>query len=134
MYGDERDIGPATCTAIVMMAISGREIAARADTGKDEHGTADGPAGAGHRRGSGLGAAIAAAFTAGRGGGGAGHDGGTPRATARADITDDDAVQAAVQSAAERLGGLDVLVNNAGIGAQGSVEQSTDADGSGCWT
>lgn len=44
----------------------------------------------------------------------------------RADISDDDAVRTAVTSAAETLGGLDLLVNNAGIGAQGSVEQSTD--------
>ncbi|EXG81189.1 SDR family NAD(P)-dependent oxidoreductase [Cryptosporangium arvum] len=46
----------------------------------------------------------------------------------RADLTDDDAVRAAVASVASRLGGLDVLVNNAGTGAQGSVEQSTDAE------
>jgi 2-keto-3-deoxy-L-fuconate dehydrogenase len=44
----------------------------------------------------------------------------------RADIADDAAVRAAVESAAARLGGLDLLVNNAGIGAQGTVEQSTD--------
>jgi 2-keto-3-deoxy-L-fuconate dehydrogenase len=46
----------------------------------------------------------------------------------RADITDDTAVRVAVESAASRLGGLDLLVNNAGIGARGTVEQSTDAD------
>jgi NAD(P)-dependent dehydrogenase (short-subunit alcohol dehydrogenase family) len=45
-----------------------------------------------------------------------------------ADITDDAAVRTAVTSAVDTLGGLDVLVNNAGIGAQGSVEQSTDDD------
>jgi NAD(P)-dependent dehydrogenase (short-subunit alcohol dehydrogenase family) len=45
-----------------------------------------------------------------------------------ADIADDAAVRAAVQAAASRLGGLDLLVNNAGIGAQGTVEQSTDAE------
>jgi 3-oxoacyl-[acyl-carrier protein] reductase len=33
----------------------------------------------------------------------------------RADMTDADAVRAAVDEAAERLGGLDVLVNNAGV-------------------
>ena len=39
-----------------------------------------------------------------------------------ADVTDQDSVDAAVAAAVERLGGLDVLVNNAGIGAQGTVE------------
>ncbi|MCG7208868.1 SDR family NAD(P)-dependent oxidoreductase [Streptomyces arenae] len=44
----------------------------------------------------------------------------------RADVTDDTSVRAAVTSAAEALGGLDVLVNNAGIGAQGTVEDNDD--------
>lgn len=43
-----------------------------------------------------------------------------------ADITDDASVRSAVDTAAERLGGLDLLVNNAGIGAQGSVTDATD--------
>ncbi|UQX89759.1 SDR family oxidoreductase [Jatrophihabitans telluris] len=43
-----------------------------------------------------------------------------------ADITDDAGVRAAVQQAAAELGGLDLLVNNAGIGAQGAVADSTD--------
>ncbi|MEP6798324.1 MAG: SDR family oxidoreductase [Lapillicoccus sp.] len=43
-----------------------------------------------------------------------------------ADITDDAAVQSAVASAVADLGGLDVLVNNAGIGAQGGVEDNDD--------
>jgi len=37
------------------------------------------------------------------------------------DVTDTAAVRSAVASAAERLGGIDVVVNNAGIGAGGDV-------------
>jgi 2-keto-3-deoxy-L-fuconate dehydrogenase len=45
---------------------------------------------------------------------------------ARADVTDASGVRAAVEHSVERLGGIDVLVNNAGIGAQGGVEDNTD--------
>lgn len=47
---------------------------------------------------------------------------------ARADLTDDPAVRTAVGGAIDRLGGLDVLVNNAGIGAQGDIEANDDAE------
>jgi NAD(P)-dependent dehydrogenase (short-subunit alcohol dehydrogenase family) len=37
-------------------------------------------------------------------------------------------VRAAVAAAAGALGGLDIVVNNAGIGAQGTVEENDDAE------
>ncbi|MGW2936315.1 SDR family NAD(P)-dependent oxidoreductase [Streptomyces sp. NPDC055722] len=46
----------------------------------------------------------------------------------RADVTDDASVRAAVAAAVVDLGGLDVLVNNAGIGAQGTVEDNDDEE------
>ncbi|MEU4999227.1 SDR family oxidoreductase [Streptomyces sp. NPDC021622] len=45
----------------------------------------------------------------------------------RADVSDDASVREAVAAAVAGLGGLDVLVNNAGIGAQGTVEDNDDA-------
>jgi NAD(P)-dependent dehydrogenase (short-subunit alcohol dehydrogenase family) len=44
----------------------------------------------------------------------------------RADVTDDASVREAVAAAIADLGGLDVLINNAGIGAQGTVEDNPD--------
>lgn len=41
---------------------------------------------------------------------------------ASADVTDDDSVADAVACVATSMGGIDVVVNNAGIGAQGTVE------------
>jgi NAD(P)-dependent dehydrogenase (short-subunit alcohol dehydrogenase family) len=49
-----------------------------------------------------------------------------PLVAVRADVTDDDAVRAAVAEAVEQLGGLDILVSNAGIGAAGTVEDNPD--------
>jgi NAD(P)-dependent dehydrogenase (short-subunit alcohol dehydrogenase family) len=46
----------------------------------------------------------------------------------QADVSDDGAVRAAVASAVAELGGLDVLVNNAGIGAQGGIDANDDAE------
>ncbi|MET9778315.1 SDR family oxidoreductase [Streptomyces sp. NPDC006367] len=44
----------------------------------------------------------------------------------RADVTDDGSVREAVRAAVTALGGLDVLVNNAGVGARGTVEDNPD--------
>lgn len=49
-----------------------------------------------------------------------------PLAGVRTDVRDDTSVRAAVQEAAERVGGIDVLVNNAGIGAAGTIEDNAD--------
>lgn len=42
------------------------------------------------------------------------------------DVADEESVRAAVDRVAEELGGLDVVVNCAGVGAAGSVEDSDD--------
>ncbi|MFD7280941.1 SDR family NAD(P)-dependent oxidoreductase [Streptomyces sp. NPDC059862] len=46
----------------------------------------------------------------------------------RADVTDDASVREAVAAAVADLAGLDVVINNAGIGAQGTVEDNDDAE------
>jgi NAD(P)-dependent dehydrogenase (short-subunit alcohol dehydrogenase family) len=68
---------------------------------------------------------------------------GEPFIGIKVDVADDAAVRAAVAEAAERyrgvvgdvhldpderLGGVDVLVNNAGIGAQGTIEDNPDSE------
>ena len=44
----------------------------------------------------------------------------------KADVSDDESVRAAVQQVADTYGRIDVVVNNAGIGAQGTVEENSD--------
>ncbi|OEV13277.1 SDR family NAD(P)-dependent oxidoreductase [Streptomyces nanshensis] len=44
------------------------------------------------------------------------------------DVTDRESVNAALRGVEERFGRLDVLVNNAGIGAQGTVEDNGDEE------
>ncbi|TDC96835.1 SDR family oxidoreductase [Saccharopolyspora aridisoli] len=79
--------------------------------------------------GSGIGLAVARTL-ADRGAGVAALDldpGSVPAGVLglRCDVTDEDSVRGAVQQAVEHHGGLDVLVNNAGIGAQGTVETNS---------
>ncbi|MBR7503429.1 SDR family NAD(P)-dependent oxidoreductase, partial [Mycobacterium tuberculosis] len=44
------------------------------------------------------------------------------------DVSDRASVAAAVEAAAAEFGGIDIVVNNAGIGAQGQVDANDDAE------
>jgi NAD(P)-dependent dehydrogenase (short-subunit alcohol dehydrogenase family) len=56
-------------------------------------------------------------------------DGADPRAVrVTADVGDDASVRHAIDEVAAALGGIDILINNAGIGAQGTVEQNSDEE------
>ncbi|WP_248145804.1 SDR family NAD(P)-dependent oxidoreductase [Microbacterium aoyamense] len=50
-----------------------------------------------------------------------------------ADVTDDATVVAAVQTIATQLGGIDVLINNAGIGAAGNITANDDDEWHRVW-
>lgn len=79
---------------------------------------------------SGIGAAIVRAFTAAgavvavldRDPAGAPE----PSLPLACDVSDDRSVRAAIEEVGSRFGGLDLVVNNAGIGAQGTVEANSD--------
>ncbi|GAA3634782.1 SDR family oxidoreductase [Microbacterium awajiense] len=45
-----------------------------------------------------------------------------------ADVTDRDSVNAAIAAVVEEFGGIDIVVNNAGISAVGTVEENDDAE------
>ncbi|MEV6944887.1 SDR family oxidoreductase [Streptomyces sp. NPDC051172] len=46
----------------------------------------------------------------------------------RADVSDDASVRDAVAAAVAELGGLDIVINNAGVGALGTIEDNDDAE------
>lgn len=51
---------------------------------------------------------------------------GEPIMALHCDVADDSSVRAAVAEAADRMGGIDVVVNNAGIGTSGDIAANTD--------
>lgn len=50
-----------------------------------------------------------------------------------ADVSDDASVTAAIAGVVAALGGIDIVINNAGIGAQGSIESNDDAEWHRVW-
>jgi NAD(P)-dependent dehydrogenase (short-subunit alcohol dehydrogenase family) len=46
----------------------------------------------------------------------------------KTDVSDDASVRASVAAAAEAMGGIDIVVNNAGIGAVGTIESHSDEE------
>ncbi|WP_425843587.1 SDR family NAD(P)-dependent oxidoreductase [Agrococcus sp. TSP3-2-1] len=84
--------------------------------------------------GSGLGAAIAEELAA-RGAGVAVLDvkPGERHLGIPCDIADDAAVRSAVDRAARELGGIDIVVNNAGIGAEGTIDVNDEAEWHRVW-
>ena len=81
---------------------------------------------------SGIGAAIAAELA--RGGAQVAvldlhtEDVAPPLVGFRCDVADDASVRAAIQGTVDRFGGLDIVVNNAGVGAQGTVADNPDEE------
>jgi NAD(P)-dependent dehydrogenase (short-subunit alcohol dehydrogenase family) len=51
----------------------------------------------------------------------------------RCDVTSDSAVQATLRLAHEQLGGVDILINNVGMGAQGTIESNSDREWHRVW-
>jgi NAD(P)-dependent dehydrogenase (short-subunit alcohol dehydrogenase family) len=50
-----------------------------------------------------------------------------------ADVSSDESVRAAVAAVAEKFGRIDIVINNAGIGAQGTVEDNDSAEWHRVW-
>ena len=46
----------------------------------------------------------------------------------RGDVSDDDSVRAAIEEVVTNFGGIDIVVNNAGIGAQGTIADNADEE------